>query len=49
MAEDVRKVIGSQLAAMYETDMAPLPLTLVSLLAHLAVAEAMAEFNSRAG
>jgi hypothetical protein len=45
MSEDVRFAIASQLGAVYEAHIPPLPLPLVELLARLCVAEAMAEYD----
>ncbi len=45
MSHEARSLIASQLGAMYEAHMPPLPLPLVELLARLCVAEAMAEYD----
>ena len=45
MSQEVRSLIGPQLAALYELRLPPLPLRLVELLAHLCVREAMAEYE----
>ncbi len=47
MSQVTRRLIGPQLAALYEGSLTPLPLVLVELLARLCVAEAMAEFDRR--
>jgi hypothetical protein len=45
MSHEAHSLIASQLGAMYEAAMPPLPLPLVELLARLCVAEAMAQFD----
>lgn len=48
MAQDPRHAIGSHLARLYAAPVPSLPLSLVELLARLAVTEAMADFDRRA-
>ena len=45
MNQEIRSLIGPQLAAFYDERLSPLPLRLVELLARLCVTEAMAEFD----
>ncbi len=45
MSHETRSLIGPQLAAFYDEQLAPLPVSLVELLARLCVMEAMAEYE----
>jgi hypothetical protein len=47
MGKETRKLIGSQLATVYKPETSSLPVRVVELLAQLAVAEAMAEYDRR--
>jgi hypothetical protein len=47
MGKETRKLIGSQLATVYKPESSALPLQLIELLAKLAVAEAMSDFDRR--
>ena len=47
MSKQTQKLIGSQLATVYKPESSALPLQLVELLARLAVAEAMSDFDRR--
>ena len=45
MGKQTQKLIGSQLANLYKPESSAMPLQLIELLARLAVAEAMSDYD----
>jgi hypothetical protein len=45
MSDDIRQAIAAELAVLYDGQASPLPMRFTELIAHLAVREAMREFD----